>query len=63
MRNPLCSENGAVYVFGAQKGVRGEEKKLFDRKMAYFAEKTKEYIGNDYKMAEGAGAAFGYDWL
>ena len=63
VRNPLCSENGAVYVFGAQKGVRGEEKKLFDRKMAYFAEKTKEYIGNDYKMAEGAGAAFGYDWL
>lgn len=63
VRNPLCSENGAVYVFGAQKGVREEEKKLFDRKMAYFAEKTKEYIGNDYKMAEGAGAAFGYDWL
>ncbi len=59
VRNPLCGENGAVYVFGAQKGVREEEKELFDRKMAYFAEKTKEYIGNDYKMAEGAGAAGG----
>lgn len=59
VRNPLCGKNGAVYVFGAQKGVREEEKEFFDRKMAHFAEKTKQYIGNDYRMEEGAGAAGG----
>lgn len=59
VKNPLCGENGAVYVFGAQKGIREEEKQLFDRKIAYFADKTKEYTGNDYRMEAGAGAAGG----
>lgn len=59
VKNPLCGENGAVYVFGAQKGIREEEKQLFDRKIAHFADKTKEYTGNDYRMEAGAGAAGG----
>ncbi|HBI60111.1 MAG TPA: glycerate kinase, partial [Lachnospiraceae bacterium] len=59
VKNPLCGENGAVYVFGSQKGIREEEKPLFDKKIAHFADKTKEFTGNDYRMAAGAGAAGG----
>jgi len=59
VKNPLCGENGAVYVFGAQKGVREEQKALFDKKIAYFADKTKEYTGKDYRTKAGAGAAGG----
>lgn len=57
--NPLCGENGAVYVYGPQKGVKEEEKPVFDEKMAHYADKTQEYRGVDYRRAEGAGAAGG----
>lgn len=59
VKNPLCGENGAVYVFGPQKGVKEEEKPIFDEKMRHFADKTQEFIGADHRMAEGAGAAGG----
>ncbi len=59
VKNPLCGENGAVYVFGPQKGVREEEKPDFDKKMKHFADKTQEFTGRDYRTAEGAGAAGG----
>ncbi len=59
VKNPLCGENGAVYVFGTQKGIKEEEKQLFDKKVEHFADKTKEYLGNDYRIKEGAGAAGG----
>ncbi len=29
VKNPLCGENGAVYVFGPQKGFKEEEKTVF----------------------------------
>jgi len=53
----LCGENGAVYVFGPQKGVREEEKPDFDKKMKHFADKTQEFTGRDYRTAEGAGVS------
>lgn len=59
VKNPLCGENGAVYVFGPQKGVREEEKQYFDEKMKHFADKTQEFTGSDHRSAEGAGAAGG----
>ena len=59
VKNPLCGENGAVYVFGPQKGVKEEEKQYFDEKMKHFADKTQEFTGRDYRTAEGAGAAGG----
>lgn len=59
VKNPLCGENGAVYVFGPQKGVKEEEKQVFDGKMKHFADKTQEFTGADHRMAEGAGAAGG----
>ena len=59
VKNPLCGENGAVHVFGPQKGVKEEEKQSFDEKMKHFADKTQEFTGEDHRMAEGAGAAGG----
>ena len=59
VKNPLCGENGAVYVYGPQKGVMEEEKQVFDEKMKHFADKTKEFTGADCRMEEGAGAAGG----
>lgn len=44
VKNPLCGENGAVYVYGPQKGVREDEKPVFDKKMEHFADKTREYL-------------------
>ncbi len=44
VKNPLCGENGAVYVYGPQKGVREEEKPIFDKKMEHFADMTREYL-------------------
>ena len=59
VKNPLCGENGAVYVYGPQKGVKEEEKQIFDEKMKHFADKTQEFTGRDHRSAEGAGAAGG----
>ena len=59
VKNPLCGENGAVYVYGPQKGVKEEEKQLFDEKMKHFAAKTVAYTGSDFRQMEGAGAAGG----
>ncbi len=58
VKNPLCGETGAVWVYGPQKGVREEDKRIFDRKLQHFAEKTAEYTGTDHRLTEGAGA----DW-
>ena len=44
VKNPLCGENGAVYVYGPQKGVREDEKPIFDKKMEHFADMTREYL-------------------
>ena len=38
VKNPLCGENGAVYVYGPQKGVRAEERAVLDEKMKHYAE-------------------------
>ena len=59
VKNPLCGENGAVYVFGPQKGIKEEEKQIFDEKMRHFADKTQEFTGADHRLAEGAGASGG----
>lgn len=59
VENPLCGENGAVWVYGPQKGVREGEKHILDQKMKHFADKTQEYTGADHRTAPGAGAAGG----
>ncbi|MDO4312660.1 MAG: glycerate kinase [Eubacteriales bacterium] len=57
--NPLCGENGAVYIYGPQKGVRPEEKKIMDDAMLHYAGKTAEFFEEDNSKAPGAGAAGG----
>lgn len=59
VKNPLLGEQGAVYVYGPQKGVKEEERELYDRKMAHYAEKTRDFTGKDMRTKEGAGAAGG----
>lgn len=59
VKNPLCGENGAVYVYGAQKGVKEQEKEIFDAKLRHYAEKTAQLFGKDRQQEEGAGAAGG----
>ncbi|MDE7312234.1 MAG: glycerate kinase [Eubacterium sp.] len=57
--SPLCGENGAVYVFGAQKGVKEQEKGEMDEAMRHYAQKTAEFCGKDNSLEPGAGAAGG----
>lgn len=57
--NPLCGTDGAVFVFGPQKGVKQEEKQPMDEMMRHFAKKTAEFTGQDHSEVHGAGAAGG----
>lgn len=57
--NPLCGENGAIYVYGPQKGVKSDEKKVMDAAMMHYAEKTAEFVGKNYCQVSGVGAAGG----
>lgn len=59
VKNPLYGENGAVYIFGPQKGVKDSEKAILDAKMKHYAELTAEVTGTDHSQTEGAGAAGG----
>lgn len=59
VNNPLCGENGAVYVFGPQKGVKPEERAQMDEAMRHYAEKTAAFTGKDHSRTPGAGAAGG----
>lgn len=59
VKNPLCGELGATYVYGPQKGVKESEKDMLDKKVLKFAQAVGMYIGADYSLVEGAGAAGG----
>lgn len=57
--NPLCGENGAVYVYGPQKGVKQDELEALDKAMLHYAGKTAGFTGKDNRNVPGAGAAGG----
>ena len=57
--NPLCGENGAVYVYGRQKGVKSEQMVEFDAMLSHFADVTESFTGFDNRNIAGAGAAGG----
>ena len=57
--NPLCGENGAVCVYGPQKGVKEDEMEKLDAAMRHYAEKTAAFTGKENSPAAGAGAAGG----
>lgn len=59
VNNPLCFDNGATYIFGAQKGVTEDIKETLDKGMLNYAKATEKFIGQDNKDVAGAGAAGG----
>lgn len=59
VKNKLCGENGAAYVFGPQKGASPQEVKRLDRGLAHFAQKALEVTGKDMAAIVGGGAAGG----
>lgn len=59
VNNPLYGENGAAYIYGAQKGATEEIVKELDKGLKNFAEVVKKDLGKDIAYIEGAGAAGG----
>ena len=57
--NPLCGVEGCVYVFGAQKGVKEEEKESMDRAMQSYAACLEKFTGKKLSEIPGTGAAGG----
>ena len=57
--NPLCTEQGCVYIFGKQKGVQEHEKAQMDKMMRQYADCVEEYAGKRFSETPGAGAAGG----
>ncbi|MBQ6523670.1 MAG: glycerate kinase [Atopobiaceae bacterium] len=57
--NPLCGSNGAVAVYGPQKGVRPNEVEPLDAAMAHFASVIEAAAGRRCANTPGAGAAGG----
>ena len=57
--NPLCGVGGCVYVFGAQKGVKEEEKESMDRAMQSYAACLEKFTGKKLSDIPGTGAAGG----
>ena len=65
VKNPLCGENGAAYVFAPQKGATPEMVIQLDERAKKFAEVSARHFGFDHSHDEGAGAAggLGYAFL
>jgi len=57
--NPLCGENGAVFIYGKQKGVKPEQMPEFDNLLSCFADLAEKYSGLNVKEKPGSGAAGG----
>ena len=65
VKNPLCGENGAAYVFAPQKGATPEMVQQLDERARKFADVSAKHFGYDRSEQEGAGAAggLGYAFL
>ncbi len=57
--NPLCGQEGATYVFGAQKGAAAGQLKKLDEAMQHYANLIEAAIGKTFQHEPGAGAAGG----
>jgi glycerate kinase len=61
--SPLLGPEGAVHVFGPQKGVTEDRLDAFEAGMAQFAERVSEASGVDRRDSPGSGAAGGIGFL
>ncbi|ADI00296.1 glycerate kinase [Salisediminibacterium selenitireducens] len=57
--NRLLGKEGAVYVFGPQKGLEQDELPEFEAGMAGFADLAAKTLGTDHRESPGSGAAGG----
>jgi len=57
--NPLLGENGAVYVYGKQKGVSEEALPIFESRMKHFSDMIEQKQGQRLGKIVGAGSAGG----
>jgi glycerate 2-kinase len=58
--NPLLGPNGAVYVFGPQKGVKEHELPIFEEYMSHYATVVIQTVQKDETNSPGSGAAGGF---
>ncbi|MCI8292011.1 MAG: glycerate kinase [Hespellia sp.] len=65
VKNPLCGENGATYIYGPQKGVTETLREPLDQGMRNYARVVTETFSSRFENVEGAGAAggLGYAFL
>ena len=59
VRNILCGENGASYIFGPQKGASPEDVKELDSILRNYGNIVDELSGGNYSSKPGSGAAGG----
>lgn len=59
VNNPLYGENGASFVYAAQKGGGRSDLVKLDLGLRHLAQKVKEQLGKDEALKPGAGAAGG----
>ena len=59
VKNPLCGENGATYIFAKQKGATPETMKLLENGMKNYRDVIRGQFDIDCDMIKGAGAAGG----
>ncbi len=59
VENPLLGNDGAVHVFGPQKGAGPEDVEKLEKAMVRFNNSIKSKTGKDLSKMEGAGAAGG----
>lgn len=59
VKNPLCGENGASFVFGPQKGADAKAVKILDNNLKRFAEIIRKDLNKTIADIPGAGAAGG----
>lgn len=57
--NPLTGENGASYVYSAQKGATAEQVEMLDQGLVHLASIVQREMGADISTLSGAGAAGG----
>ncbi len=59
VKNPLCGENGATYIFAKQKGATPKAMELLENGMQNYRDVIRRQFGIDCDTVEGAGAAGG----
>lgn len=57
--NPLTGKNGAVYIYGPQKGIQPDQLAEADERMKSYARTADSFSGKDNADVPGAGAAGG----